>query len=420
MKKLALHWKILIGMALGVVFGALLSFVPNGSEFIKDYIKPFGTIFINLLKLIAVPLILASLIKGVSDLKDISKLSQMGGRTILTYLITTLTAVTIGLILVNVIQPGKSISVETRNELVQAYSTNTQEKQAAAAKQKEAGPLNALVEMVPNNIFLAASNNRNMLQVIFFALFFGIGMILLPPKKIKPVKKFFDSFNNIILKLIDMIMLAAPYGVFALLAALVVEAPSLELFQALALYAITLLLGLAAMIVVYIMIIRVFTNKKVDFFMKGIAPAQLLAFSTSSSAATLPVTMECVEENLGVDEEVASFVLPIGATINMDGTSVYQGVAAVFIAQAFGLDLSLSAQLGIVFTATLASIGTAAVPSAGIVMLVIVLAQAGIPEAGLALIFAIDRPLDMCRTVVNVTGDAAVSMIVGKSIGKLK
>ena len=407
-------------MALGVVFGAFLSFVPNGSEFIKDYIKPFGTIFINLLKLIAVPLILASLIKGVSDLKDISKLSQMGGRTILTYLITTLTAVTIGLILVNVIQPGKSIGVETRNELVEAYSTNTQEKQAAAAKQKEAGPLNALVEMVPSNIFLAASNNRNMLQVIFFALFFGIGMILLPRKKIKPVKKFFDSFNNIILKLIDLIMLAAPYGVFALLAALVVEAPSLELFQALALYAITLLLGLAAMIVVYIMIVRVFTKKKVDFFMKGIAPAQLLAFSTSSSAATLPVTMECVEENLGVDEEVASFVLPIGATINMDGTSVYQGVAAVFIAQAFGLDLSLSAQLGIVFTATLASIGTAAVPSAGIVMLVIVLAQAGIPEAGLALIFAIDRPLDMCRTIVNVTGDAAVSMIVGKSIGKLK
>lgn len=420
MKKLALHWKILIGMALGVVFGAFLSFVPNGSEFIKDYIKPFGTIFINLLKLIAVPLILASLIKGVSDLKDISKLSQMGGRTILTYLITTLTAVTIGLILVNVIQPGKSISVETRNELVEAYSTNTQEKQAAAAKQKEAGPLNALVEMVPSNIFLAASNNRNMLQVIFFALFFGIGMILLPRKKIKPVKKFFDSFNAIILKLIDLIMLAAPYGVFALLAALVVEAPSLELFQALALYAITLLLGLAAMIVVYIIVVRGFTNKKIDFFMKGIAPAQLLAFSTSSSAATLPVTMECVEENLGVDEEVASFVLPIGATINMDGTSVYQGVAAVFIAQAFGLDLSLSAQLGIVFTATLASIGTAAVPSAGIVMLVIVLAQAGIPEAGLALIFAIDRPLDMCRTIVNVTGDAAVSMIVGKSIGKLK
>ena len=415
MKKLALHWKILIGMALGVIFGIILSIIEGGDVFIGNFIKPFGTIFINLLKLIAVPLI-----KGVSDLKDISKLSQMGGRTIVTYLITTLTAVTIGLILVNVIQPGKSISTDTRLELIEAYSSNTKEKQVAAAKQQESGPFQALVDVVPSNIFLAASNNRNMLQVIFFALFFGIGMILLPVKKVKPVKKFFDSFNDIILKLIDLIMLAAPYGVFALLAALVVEAPSLELFQALALYAITLLLGLAIMIVVYIIIVRVFTNKKASFFMKGIAPAQLLAFSTSSSAATLPVTMECVEENLGVDKEVASFVLPIGATINMDGTSVYQGVAAVFIAQAFGLDLSLSAQLGIVLTATLASIGTAAVPSAGIVMLVIVLAQAGIPEAGLALIFAIDRPLDMCRTIVNVTGDAAVSMIVGKSIGKLK
>ena len=420
MKKLALHWKILIGMALGVIFGIILSIIEGGNTFIGNYIKPFGTIFINLLKLIAVPLILASLIKGVSDLKDISKLSQMGGRTIVIYLITTLTAVTIGLILVNVIQPGKSISTDTRLELVEAYSSDTKEKQVAAAKQQESGPLQALVDVVPSNIFLAASNNRNMLQVIFFALFFGIGMILLPEKKVKPVKKFFDSFNDIILKLIDLIMLAAPYGVFALLATLVVEAPSLELFQALALYAITLLLGLALMIVVYIIIVRVFTNKKASFFMKGIAPAQLLAFSTSSSAATLPVTMECVEENLGVDKEVASFVLPIGATINMDGTSVYQGVAAVFIAQAFGLDLSLSAQLGVVLTATLASIGTAAVPSAGIVMLVIVLAQAGIPEAGLALIFAIDRPLDMCRTIVNVTGDAAVSMIVGKSIGKLK
>ncbi|MDA9569400.1 MAG: dicarboxylate/amino acid:cation symporter [Flavobacteriaceae bacterium] len=420
MKKIALHWKILIGMGFGVLFGLIFSFIPNGGLFISDYIKPFGTIFINLLKLIAVPLILASLIKGISDLKDISKLSKMGGRTIITYLITTLTAVTIGLVLVNLIQPGKSISVETRNELVEAYASDTQAKQEAAAKQQQSGPLQALIDVVPSNIFLAASNNRNMLQVIFFALFFGIGMILLSEKKVKPVKKFFDSFNEIILKLIDLIMLAAPYGVFALLAALVVEAPSLELFQALALYAITLLLGLAVMIFVYVIIVRVITKRKVSFFMRGIAPAQLLAFSTSSSAATLPVTMECVEDNLGVDEEVASFVLPIGATINMDGTSVYQGVAAVFIAQAFGLDLSLSAQLGIVLTATLASIGTAAVPSAGIVMLVIVLAQAGIPEAGLALIFAIDRPLDMCRTIVNVTGDAAVSMIVGKSIGKLK
>ena len=420
MKSIALHWKILIGMALGVIFGLVLSFVDGGGAFIGDYIKPFGTIFINLLKLIAIPLILASLIKGISDLKDISKLSQMGGRTILTYVTTTLIAVTIGLILVNTIQPGKSISVETRQELVDAYATDADQKREAAAKQQEAGPLQALVDIVPSNIFAAATNNRNMLQIIFFALFFGIGMILLPEETSQPVKAFFDSFNAIILKLIDMIMMAAPYGVFALLAALVVEAPSLELFQALALYAVTLLLGLGAMIIVYSIIVKVFTGRSPSAFFRGIAPAQLLAFSTSSSAATLPVTMECVEENLGVDKEVTSFVLPIGATINMDGTSVYQGVAAVFIAQAFGLDLSLSAQLGIIFTATLASIGTAAVPSAGIVMLVIVLAQAGIPEAGLALIFAIDRPLDMCRTIVNVTGDAAVSMLVGKSIGKLK
>ncbi|MEL0300779.1 MAG: dicarboxylate/amino acid:cation symporter [Flavobacteriaceae bacterium] len=420
MKSIALHWRILIGMALGVVFGLVLSFVDGGGAFVGDYIKPFGTIFINLLKLIAIPLILASLIKGVSDLQDISKLSQMGGRTILTYVTTTLIAVTIGLILVNTIQPGKSISVETRQELVEAYASDADQKREAAAKQQEAGPLQALVDIVPSNIFAAATNNRNMLQIIFFALFFGIGMILLSQETSKPVKDFFDSFNAVILKLIDMIMMAAPYGVFALLAALVVEAPSLELFQALALYAITLLLGLAAMIVVYSIIVKIFTGRSPSTFFKGIAPAQLLAFSTSSSAATLPVTMECVEENLGVDKEVTSFVLPIGATINMDGTSVYQGVAAVFIAQAFGLDLSLSAQLGIIFTATLASIGTAAVPSAGIVMLVIVLAQAGIPEAGLALIFAIDRPLDMCRTIVNVTGDAAVSMLVGKSIGKLK
>ena len=420
MKKLALHWKILIGMLLGIIFGLIMSYINGGSQFVADYIKPFGIIFINLLKLIAIPLILASLIKGVSDLKDISKLSLMGGRTILIYLLTTLTAVTIGLVLVNIIQPGKSLSIETRKELVEAYATDTQAKQEVAAKRKEEGPLQPLIELVPSNIFAAASSNKNMLQIIFFALFFGIGMILLPKKKSKPVKKFFDSFNDVILKMIDMIMKIAPYGVFALLAALVVEAPSLELFKALGMYAITLILGLAFMILVYIIIVNVFTKRSTSFFMKGIAPAQLLAFSTSSSAATLPVTMECVEDNLKVDEEVASFVLPIGATINMDGTSVYQGVAAVFIAQAFGLDLSLSAQLGIVFTATLASIGTAAVPSAGIVMLVIVLAQAGIPEAGLALIFAIDRPLDMCRTVVNVTGDAAVSMLVGKSIGKLK
>lgn len=420
MKKLALHWKIIIGMVTGVLFGIIFSQITWGSIFISNWIKPFGTIFINLLKLIAMPLILASLIKGVSDLKDISKLSKIGGRTIIIYLCTTVLAVIIGLFLVNTISPGKSISEKTRNELMSSYKSDAEEKQSAAAKQIQTGPLQPLIDVFPSNIFNATTNNRNMLQVIFFALFFGIGMILIPEEKSKPVKNFFDSFNSIILKLIDLIMIISPYGVFALLAALVVESPSADLFVALGAYSLTLLLGLIMMIFIYIIIVKVFTGINPLNFIKGISPAQLLAFSTSSSAATLPVTMDRVENQLGVDKEVSSFVLPIGATINMDGTSVYQAVAAVFIAQAFGMDLSFTTQLGIVVTASLASIGAAAVPSAGMIMLIIVLGQAGIPEAGLALIFAVDRPLDMCRTIVNVTGDATVSMLVAKSVGKLK
>jgi proton glutamate symport protein len=406
-------------MLLGVSFGLLFSQYSWGKVFVIDWIKPFGTIFINALKLIAVPLILASLVKGVSDLKNIAQLSSMGGRTIGLYLFTTLTAVTIGLGVVNLIKPGNTISDETRTELLRAYASDAAAKQTVAAVQKEAGPLQALVDLVPSNIFAAMQDNGNMLQVIFFAIFFGVGLVLIPKKKSKPVKDFFDALNEVILKLIDLIMLAAPYGVFALLAALIAESPSADLFKALGLYTLTVLLGLVLMILFYLVLVRLITGKKIGFFLKGISPAQLLAFSTSSSAATLPVTMERVHEHLGVEEEVTSFVLPIGATINMDGTSLYQAVAAVFIAQAFGMELSLGAQLGIIATATLASIGSAAVPGAGMVMLVIVLAQAGIPEAGLALIFAVDRPLDMCRTTVNVTGDASVSMLVAKWLGKL-
>jgi len=420
MKKLELHWQILLGMGLGIIFAFILSNFQWGSGFITDWIKPFGTIFINSLKLIAVPLILASLIKGVSDLKDISSLSQMGLRTILTYLTTTVIAVSIGLIIVNVFEPGKSIETDTREELVESYGGDAELTRQNAQKQKNSGPLQALEDLVPDNIFGAASSNSNMLQVIFFAIFFGIGMILIPEKKSKPIKEFFDSLNEVILKMIDLIMLAAPYGVFALLAALVVEAPSTDLFVALGYYALCVIGGLLIMILIYALIVGIFTKKSPRFFLNGISPAQLLAFSTSSSAATLPVTMERVEEHLGVHPQVSSFVLPIGATINMDGTSLYQAVAAVFIAQAFGMDLSFAAQLGIIATATLASIGSAAVPGAGMVMLVIVLGQAGIPEAGLALIFAVDRPLDMLRTSVNVTGDAAVSMLVAKSQDKLR
>lgn len=420
MKKLALHWQILIGMTLGVIFALVLNQFAWGADFIEDWIKPFGTIFINALKLIAVPLILASLIKGISDLKDISKISKMGLRTIGTYIVTTIIAVSIGLLMVNLVQPGKTIDKDTRTELLKSYGGDTEIAQQTAQAQKDAGPLQALVDLVPDNILGAASENANMLQVIFFAIFFGICLILIPEKTAQPVKNFFDGFNEVILKMIDIIMLTAPFGVFALLAALVVEAPSPDLFAALGIYALCVVGGLFLMIVAYTLFVYLVTGRRPNFFINGISPAQLLAFSTSSSAATLPVTMERVEDNLGVKPEVTSFVLPIGATINMDGTSLYQAVAAVFIAQAFGIDLDLSTQLGIIATATLASIGSAAVPGAGIVMLVIVLAQAGIPEAGLALIFAVDRPLDMCRTTVNVTGDAAVSMMVGKSVDGLK
>ena len=403
-------------MLIGVLFGLIMSQMSFGKSLIVDYVKPFGTIFINSLKLIAIPLILASLIKGISDLKDISKLSMLGSRTIALYLMTTIIAVSIGLTVVNIVKPGKSINNETRIDLLKAYGDDIESKRELADNQKETEPLKPLIDLVPDNIFLSLTENKNMLQVIFFSIFFGIGLILLPKKKSKSVKKFIDSLNHVILKLIDIIMNLAPYGVFSLLASLVVEAPSLSLFKALGMYSITLLLGLVIMILFYSLIIKLYANQNLKSFFKGISPAQLLAFSTSSSAATLPVTLECVNKKLKVDKEISSFVLPIGATVNMDGTSIYQAVAAVFIAQAFGIDLSLTSQLGIILTATLASIGTAAVPSAGIVMLVIVLSQAGIPEAGLALVFAIDRPLDMCRTVVNVTGDASISLIISKSI----
>ena len=419
MRNLPLHWKIIIGMVVGVAFGFLASSLDWGGM-VKDFIKPFGTVFIRSLKLIALPLIVASLIKGIGELKDISKLSKMGGRTIGIYLMTTFLAVSLGLILVNIIQPGNKVTPETKEMLLGEYSDKATSKIELANSTKGKGPLQPLVDLVPDNIFSAASSNKNMLQVIFFVMFFGIGLILIPEKKAKPVLDFFDGLNEVILKMIDLIMLAAPYGVFALMATLVVESPSMDLFVALMWYALTVVLGLGLMIFVfYPTVVKLVTGKGYMEFLNGISPAQLLAFSTSSSAATLPVTMERTQEHLGVDEEVASFVLPIGATINMDGTSLYQAVAAVFIAQVMGIELSLSAQLGIVATATLASIGTAAVPSAGMVMLVIVLGQAGIPEAGLALIFAVDRPLDMCRTVANVTSDATVSMVVAKSVGLL-
>ncbi len=420
MKKLQLHWQIIIGMLAGILIGVLALQFTQGANFIRDWIKPFGVVFINLLKLIAIPLIIFSLIKGISDLKDITQLSRMGMRTFLLYLFTTTVAISIGIGIVNLIRPGSYMSADTKEQLLNAYSIEASGKMNDAQLTKHRGPLQALVDIVPDNIFSAASSNGNMLQVIFFVILFGIGLIMVNEKSAKPVKDFFDSGNEVILKIIDLVMLTAPFGVFALLAALIVEAPSPDVFTALGAYAFTVLCGLLLLgFLFYPILLRLFAKMHPVKFLKAIAPAQLVAFSTSSSAATLPVTMERVTEHLGVDEEVSSFVCPVGATINMDGTSLYQAVAAVFIAQVMGHQLTMSDQLTIILTATLASIGSAAVPGAGLLMLVIVLESIGVPAAGIALIFAIDRPLDMCRTVVNVTGDATVATVVAKSLNKL-
>jgi Na+/H+-dicarboxylate symporter len=425
MKKLALHWKILIGMVVGILFGLAMTSVDGGATFVSNWINPFGNIFVKLLKLIAVPLIIASLVKGISDLKDISKFKNIGLKTIGIYIGTTVIAITIGLLLVNIVKPGEGISEETITKLTDTYANSggVQSKIAEASRQKGSGPLQFMVDMVPDNAMKAMSNNKSMLQVIFFTIFLGISMLLIGEKRSKPLKDFFDSLNEVVLKMVDLIMLFAPYAVFALLANVVVSSNDPDLLLALLKYAFTVVGGLLIMVVFYMILVSVFTKKNPFWFLKQLSPAQLLAFSTSSSAATLPVTMERVEEHIGVDKEVSSFVLPVGATINMDGTSLYQAVAAVFIAQALGFDLTFADQLTIILTALLASIGSAAVPGAGMVMLVIVLESVGFPAdklaIGLALIFAVDRPLDMCRTVINVTGDATVASLVAKSVGKL-
>ncbi len=425
MKKMELHWQILIGMILGIVFGFAMTQISWGNEFVSDWIKPLGTIFVKLLKLIAIPLILASLIKGISDLKDISKFRNIGVRTILIYVGTTIVAITIGLILVNIIQPGNGISTDTIDRLTATYANDSgvTSKIAEASRQKEAGPLSFLENMVPDNAIKSMGDNGLMLQVIFFTIFMGISMLLIGEKRAEPLKKFFDALNDVVLKMVDLIMLSAPIAVFALLASVVVSSSDPDLLYALLKYSGVVVLGLSLMIVFYIFVVSTYARINPFWFLKQISPAQLLAFSTSSSAATLPVTMERVEEHIGVDKEVSSFVLPVGATINMDGTSLYQGVAAVFIAQALDFNLDLGAQLVIVLTALLASIGSAAVPGAGMVMLVIVLESVGFPAdklaIGLALIFAVDRPLDMCRTIINITGDATVATVVAKSVGKL-
>lgn len=468
--KLALHWKIIIGLVLGVIW-AIVSSQLGWSDFTINWIAPFGTIFINLLKLIAVPLVLFSIISGVAGLGDPSSLGRMGAKTLGFYFATTILAVGLGLVLVNVIKPGKLVDEQSRidNRISYELWANSQNleikdginylqdpafmerareitelskaelneaanadpdveaKMTEADKAKESGPLQPLVDLVPQNIFSSLSDNGAMLKVIFFAIFFGISLLLIPDSKSDPVKKFVDGTMEIFLKMVDIVMQAAPFFVFALLAGVVSKMAGddvgkvLEIFKGLSWYSLTVFLGLALMVVlIYPLIMKLFVRViSYTGFFKGISPAQTLAFSTSSSAATLPVTMECVEDNLGVDKKITSFVLPIGATVNMDGTSLYQAVAVVFLAQLHMVDLTLAQQLTIVLTATLASIGSAAVPSAGLVMLIIVLQSVGLNPAWIGIILPVDRILDMCRTVVNVTGDATVSTVIAKGEGML-
>ncbi len=458
MKKLALHWKIIIGMVLGIIW-ALVSSSMGWSAFTINWIDPFGTIFINLLKLIAVPLVLFSIISGVANIGDPKSLGRMGGKTLGMYLVTTILAISLGLVLVNIIKPGKLIDEQSRidnrinyeiwadsqgykikdgiNYLKDpAYFQRAQEisdltkkalkevsvsdKLETAGKQKDSTPLQPLVDIVPDNFFRALSNNGLMLQVIFFAIFFGVSLLFVPDDKSGPVLKLVDGINEVFLKMVDLVMQAAPFFVFALLAGVVSKMAGddigkvLEIFKGLSWYSLTVLSGLLIMIfITYPLILKGFV-KKISYsgFFKAMSPAQTLAFSTSSSAATLPVTMECVEQNLGVNKKISSFVLPIGATVNMDGTSLYQAVAVIFLAQLHMIDLTIGQQITVVLTTTLASIGSAAVPSAGLVMLIIVLDSVGLNPAWIAIIFPVDRILDMFRTVVNVTGDATVCSII--------
>lgn len=462
MRKMALHWKILIAMLLGIIW-AIISGYYNLNDFTTDWIDPFGTIFINCLKFIAVPLVLFSIITGVTGLGDPSKLGRMGIKTLGLYLITTVFAVSIGLIIVNVFQPGVQTNSETKIshrleyevwakdnqipikdgkhiiESATEYQINSvrkklqadassddykklSEKNELAKSNKSKSPLQPLVDIVPDNLIIALGDGKLMLQVIFFALFFGISLILIPKEKTEGVRSFFEGMNEVFIKMVHVVMKAAPFFVFCLMAGVLAKSADtldqlLDIFVQMGMYALVVFSGLMLMLFgFYPLLLRVF-GVKIGYrkFFQGISPAQFLAFSTSSSAATLPVTIECVNENLKVPEKASDFVLPIGATVNMDGTSLYQAVAVIFLAQYHDVDLSIMQQLGIVATATLASIGAAAVPSAGLIMLMIVLDSVGLNPLWVAIVLPVDRILDMCRTVVNVTSDATVAAIIAKS-----
>ncbi|MFV0272691.1 MAG: dicarboxylate/amino acid:cation symporter [Macellibacteroides fermentans] len=408
-----LYAKILIGMLAGVLIGiAALTFQQTG--FVNNWVRPWGQVFIRLLQLIAVPLVFVSLVKGVIGLSDIGKFSRIGIRTIILYLLTTAFAVTVGMSLGLVVRPGQFVDRQTVVSMQENYKSVVEQKKAEADTMKNSGPLSFLEEVVPDNFVAATSDNRKMLQVIFFAILFGIAALCIERAKIAPVEQLFDSLYHILLKVIDFVIMFAPYGVAALMAGLVIDfSGNLSMFGALAVYTITVVGGLLFLLgVFYPTLISLFTKMKPNFFIKTMYPVQLFAFITSSSAATLPLNLETTENKLGVSNEVTSFVLPVGATVNMDGTSCYQAIAVLFIAQVIGIDLTLMQLFTILLMTIISSIGTPSIPGGSYVILTMVLASVGIPPEGLALILGIDRPLDMLRTAVNVTGDATVAAIV--------
>jgi len=408
--------KIIIGMALGLIWG-MIATRTGLSKFTLDWIKPWGTIFLKLLKLIAVPLIFVSLVKGISSLTDISKLSRIGVKTVTYYIASTLIATTFGLFLVNTVKPGNTFPIEKRAEFMAKWQGTIDESQLLA-QSSDHSPLRFIVEMVPDNIINAMGDNSKMLQIIFFAILFAVAMVLSKESQVKTVKNIFDGLNDIIIKIIELIMLFAPYGVFALLAGVIVDfAGDADIFLALGKYFTTVMVGLFILIlIVYPTYLKIFTRKiPISKFLKAVLPAQMVAFSTSSSAAALPVNMRQNIEELNVSEEVADFVLPVGVTINMDATAFYQSVAAVFIAQVYGIDLTIAQQLTIVLMATMSSIGSPGVPGGSIVLVIMVLTSVGLPVEGLALILGVDRPLDMLRSSVNITGDSTIANIINYS-----
>jgi len=414
--KLQLYTKIFIGLLLGIIFGIAANQL-GFSDFVSNYVKPVGTVFIRLISMIVVPLVFASLLVGTASLNDVRKLGRIGGKTIAFYLCTTAIAIVIGLLLANVLKPGAGLSQETQSQLMLEGKEQADIKIETVLEKPTV--TDTLLNLIPRNPIKAFAEGR-ILQVIFFALIMGIALTMIPARRAEPVINFFVGVNDVIIQIVHIIMKIAPYGVFALIASVIGDF-GLGILLTLLKYAAVVIIGLVLHVVItYSLALKIFTKIKLSTFFRGIRPAQLIAFSSGSSSATLPVTMECAEENLGVSLEVSSFALPLGATINMDGTALFQGVSAVFIAQMLDMDLSLSQQLTIVLTATLASIGTAGAPGVGMITLAMVLQSIGVPLQYMALIMGVERILDMCRTAVNVTGDLSCAVVVAASEGELK